>query len=122
MARLSALLPWLTVRGRYLTIPANGQSLLLRGVNRSGLEYSEPGDDGFLFAASLSPREFQRYALDWRCDLVRIPFNQDWALMCLRVVTGRRANGCGFALPGWLLVAGLRALQVAFQRGGTDLQ
>lgn len=88
MARLSASLPWLTVRGRHLTIAATGQSLLLRGLNRSGLEYSEPGDDGFLFAASLSPREFQRYALDWRCDIVRIPFNQDWALRGRGAFTG----------------------------------
>src|SRR6218665_191436 len=43
--------------------------------------------------------------------------------LCLRAVTGRCSSDYGFALPGWPLAAGLGAsLQVAFQRGGTDLQ
>ena len=63
-------------------------TLLLRGLNRSGLEYSEPGEDGFLHAASLSPREFARMAREWSCDIVRIPFNQDWAMRGRGIFTG----------------------------------
>jgi len=86
--RLSGSLPRLAVRGRHLRVAATGQAVLLRGVNRSGLEYSEPGEDGFLLAASLSPREFAHIAEEWRCDIVRIPFNQDWAMRGRGAFTG----------------------------------
>lgn len=86
--RLSGDLPRLTVSGGRIRVASTGQAVLLRGVNRSGLEYSEPGEDGFLFGASLSPREFARMAGEWRCDIVRIPFNQDWALRGRGAFTG----------------------------------
>lgn len=100
-ARLSGSLPRLTVRGRYIRIASSGQPVLLRGVNRSGLEYSEPGEDGFLLAASLSPREFARIAREWSCDIVRIPFNQDWAMRGRGRFTGEDYLRALDSVIGW---------------------
>ncbi|MEO8025974.1 MAG: cellulase family glycosylhydrolase [Bryobacteraceae bacterium] len=49
-------------------------------MNRSGLEYSEPGGDGFLAAAGCSLSECEEMVREWRANIVRLPFNQDWAL------------------------------------------
>lgn len=57
-----------------------GSPVLLRGVNRSGLEYSEPDEDGFASAAGLSRYEIRHIVQDWKCNIIRLPFNQDWAL------------------------------------------
>jgi aryl-phospho-beta-D-glucosidase BglC (GH1 family) len=61
-----------------------GQPILLRGVNRSGLEYSEPDHDSFASAAGMTGHEFRWIAWNWKANIFRIPFNQKWAL-----------NGCG---------------------------
>lgn len=44
---------------------------MLRGVNRSGLEYSR---------APIPPEEIDVITRDWRANIVRVPFNQDWVL------------------------------------------
>jgi len=49
-------------------------------VNRSGLEYAEPGGSGFLESAGLSLAEAQEISGEWRANIVRLPFNQNWAL------------------------------------------
>lgn len=54
--------------------------MLLRGVNRSGLEYTEPGTAGFLASAAISQAELQEIVQGWNAKVVRVPFNQDWAL------------------------------------------
>ena len=54
--------------------------VLLRGVNRSGLEYAEPGDGGFLAAAGISRDEIGVIVGEWGANIIRLPFNQDWAL------------------------------------------
>jgi hypothetical protein len=54
--------------------------IILRGVNRSGLEYSEPSGEGFLAAAGMSQNEIHMIVGDWGANVVRIPFNQDWCL------------------------------------------
>jgi aryl-phospho-beta-D-glucosidase BglC (GH1 family) len=54
--------------------------VILRGINRSGLEYSEPGERGFLASAGISESEIEHIVRDWGANVVRIPFNQDWAL------------------------------------------
>ena len=54
--------------------------VLLRGVNRSGLEYSEPNDGGFLAAAGITAEEIGSIVSDWGANIIRVPFNQDWAL------------------------------------------
>jgi endoglucanase len=60
----------LAVRGPHIVDPS-GRPILLRGVNRSGLEYN---------AASLPAEELAHIAQDWSANIVRIPFNQDWVL------------------------------------------
>ncbi len=55
--------------------------MVLRGVNRSGLEYSTPRESGsFLTAAAMTQREIEEIVSGWGCNIVRLPFNQDWVL------------------------------------------
>ena len=54
--------------------------MLLRGLNRSGLEYSEPSEYGFLEASHISEPEISCIVRDWGAQVIRVPFNQDWAL------------------------------------------
>ena len=56
------------------------EPLLLRGVNRSGLEYSQPTASGFLDGAQLTQEEMREIVVSWRSNIVRLPFNQQWAL------------------------------------------
>jgi hypothetical protein len=49
-------------------------------VNRSGLEYSGPDERGFLSGASISRAEIQVIVREWACTIIRLPFNQDFAL------------------------------------------
>jgi hypothetical protein len=63
--------------------------ILLRGVNRSGLEYSEPSAAGFLAGAQFTEDELREIVGNWRANVVRLPFNQDW---CLRGRNGHCAE------------------------------
>jgi hypothetical protein len=54
--------------------------VLLRGLNRSGLEYCSPEGDGSLTKAGISEAEFDEIIHTWKAKIIRIPFNQDWAL------------------------------------------
>ncbi len=76
---LSRRLPPLYTLGNKIVNAETGYPVLLRGVNRSGLEYSAPGGQGSLASAGISESEFDEIAA-WGANLVRIPFNQDWAL------------------------------------------
>src|SRR4051794_1410651 len=79
-SELSRDLPWLATSGPHI-LPADTMlPVLLRGVNRSGLEYSEPNDGGFLAAAGITEDEIGRIVSDWGANIIRVPFNQDWAL------------------------------------------
>jgi endoglucanase len=49
--------------------------VLLRGVNRSGLEYSPT-----LAGAGMSAAEVQEMTGAWGANIIRLPFNQQWAL------------------------------------------
>jgi hypothetical protein len=49
-------------------------------VNRSGLEYAEPNGQGFLEMAYISESDIDYMVHDWAANIIRIPFNQDWAL------------------------------------------
>src|SRR5437764_612512 len=80
---LSGKLPRLRAQGNRIVNP-QGELTLLRGVNRSGLEYSEPDHDSFVSAAGMSGHEFRWIAWHWKANVFRIPFNQSWAL-----------HGCG---------------------------
>jgi endoglucanase len=77
---LSNGLPWLAVADRWIVTESSPRPLLLRGLNRSGLEYAEPGARGFLESAGISEPEISHMVREWRANIIRIPFNQDWAL------------------------------------------
>jgi endoglucanase len=77
---LSNGLPSLATSGNRIVIAATGQPVLLRGVNRSGLEWAEPDEDGFCSAAGISRTEIEFIVKVWGCNIIRLPLNQDWAL------------------------------------------
>jgi hypothetical protein len=77
---LSNGLAALRTSGNRIVSVATGEPLLLRGVNRSGLEYAGPDEQGFLSGASLSRAEIEFIVREWRCTIIRLPFNQDFVL------------------------------------------
>ena len=77
---LSYGLPALVTAGNRILRADQMSLVLLRGVNRSGLEYSEPNADGFLAAARITPDEIREIVADWHANIIRLPFNQDWCL------------------------------------------
>ena len=77
---LSYGLPALVTAGNRILRADQMSPVLLRGVNRSGLEYSEPNADGFLAAARITPDEIREIVADWHANIIRLPFNQDWCL------------------------------------------
>ena len=83
---LSNGLPQLsTLRNRIVEF-GSAKPVLLRGVNRSGLEWAEPNEEGFCSAAGISRAEIEFIVTGWNCNIIRLPFNQDWAL------NGRRGH------------------------------
>jgi hypothetical protein len=62
--------PRLVANGRRIVDP-QGENVLLRGVNRSGLEYDP---------CCIPREEIAVITGDWRANIVRVPFNQDWVL------------------------------------------
>jgi aryl-phospho-beta-D-glucosidase BglC (GH1 family) len=77
---LSHGLPALTTTGNRILRADQMNPVLLRGINRSGLEYSEPNADGFLAAARITQDEIREIVTGWQANILRIPFNQDWCL------------------------------------------
>lgn len=77
---LSNSLPWLTTSGNRILSAATGTPVTLRGVNRSGLEYAGPDEQGFLSGAAISRMEIEVIVRQWRCNIIRLPFNQDFVL------------------------------------------
>ncbi len=77
---LSHGLPALATAGNRIVRADTGAAVLLRGLNRSGLEYSQPSDAGFLAAAGFTEDELREIVLGWKANVIRVPFNQDWAL------------------------------------------
>ena len=77
---LSFGLPPLITAGNRILRADQMSPVLLRGVNRSGLEYSEPNGDGFLSASRITQDEIREIVTGWRANILRIPFNQDWCL------------------------------------------
>lgn len=78
--QLSHGLPRLIASGNRIVRADTNDPVLLRGVNRSGLEYSDPGATGFLASAGISQAEIQEIVQGWGARIIRLPFNQDWAL------------------------------------------
>ena len=79
-SELSHDLPWLETSGNRILRSDTAQAVLLRGVNRSGLEYSEPTDGGLLAGAEFTEDEVRAIVSDWGANIIRVPFNQNWAL------------------------------------------
>lgn len=77
---MSGALPPLTVRGNRIVNADSGQPVLLRGVNRSGLEYSGPEGREALSKTGLDERDFDEMIYEWHANIIRLPFNQAWAL------------------------------------------
>ncbi len=77
---LSNGLAALRTSGNRIVNVATGEAVLLRGVNRSGLEYAGPDEQGFLSGASLSRAEIEFIVREWHCTILRLPFNQDFVL------------------------------------------
>lgn len=77
---LSHNLPPLRTSGNRIINSVTGDPVLLRGINRSGLEYSDPDEQGFLSGASISRAEIQVITQHWHTNILRLPFNQDFAL------------------------------------------
>ena len=77
---LSNGLAALETSGNRIISVASGDPIILRGINRSGLEYSGADEQGFLSGASLSRAEIEFIVKEWRCNIIRLPFNQDFVL------------------------------------------
>jgi aryl-phospho-beta-D-glucosidase BglC (GH1 family) len=77
---LSNGLPGLITSGNRILAVDTGEPVLLRGVNRSGLEYAGPDEIGFLSGASISRSEIEFIVREWKCNIIRVPFNQDFVL------------------------------------------
>lgn len=77
---LSHGLPELLTSGNRILRADTMNPILLRGINRSGLEYSEPSAAGFLAGAQFTEDELREIVLNWHANIVRLPFNQDWCL------------------------------------------
>lgn len=73
-------LPQLKVNGGQIVLADTNEHKLLRGLNRSGLEYAEPGDIGFLASAGITETEIGEIVNAWGANIIRLPLNQDWAL------------------------------------------
>src|SRR5260370_383360 len=71
LCELSHDLPWLETSGSRILRSDTLQPTLLRGVNRSGLEYTEPTDGGFLAAAGFTEDEVRRIVSDWGANIIR---------------------------------------------------
>jgi hypothetical protein len=54
--------------------------MVLRGINRSGLEYSSPEGAGSLLNAGITESEVHEMVVNWGANVIRLPFNQQWAL------------------------------------------
>ena len=78
--QLSNGLPGLGTSGNQIINLATLEPVILRGVNRSGLEYAGPDEQGFLSGASLSRSEIQQIFREWRSNIIRLPFNQDFVI------------------------------------------
>src|SRR6476646_671976 len=107
--QLSRALPRLTVEGDRIVEVQSRHPVLLRGVNRSGLEYSSPDGSGSLFKTGLNERDFDEMVCEWRANIIRLPFNQEWAL-----------NHEGYDAEPYLAALDY-AIQSAAQRGAYTL-
>jgi len=90
-----------------------GAPKLLRGVNRSGLEYAF-NTLGFLDAAGITERDIDQIVNGWHANIIRLPFNQD------RVIRG--VSRGGITHPASLYLSSLdQVIRWASARGAYTL-
>lgn len=77
-ARLSHDLPPLSVQSGCIVDGGTGNRITLRGINLSGLQYSGPSNA--LENAGVTPADIDQITTGWNARVVRLPFNQRWAL------------------------------------------
>lgn len=70
----------LGVSGNRIIDAASSAPITLHGIVRSGLEYSPPSGNGSLANAGITTADIAEMVGTWRANIVRVPFNQDWAL------------------------------------------
>lgn len=89
-------LPWLHTSNN-LIVDETGKTMVLRGINRSGLEYDKSG-------AGVSEAEIAYICQQWKAQIIRLPFNQDWMM--------RDANYSSFynQVVSWVVANGAYAL------------
>ena len=82
-------LPWLHTEGNKI-VDENGTMMILRGVNRSGLEYDKNG-------TGISREEIDFICQDWKAQIIRIPFNQEW------IMNDQAYNNFLDQVVGWII-------------------
>jgi aryl-phospho-beta-D-glucosidase BglC (GH1 family) len=107
-------LPPLAVQARHLVQRDAGSPIRLRGVNRSGLEYADPGPAGvgpaaFLDSVAFDEADLRRIAA-WGANVVRVPFTQDFVLRGRRAATGADYLGALDQVVAWAEAVGLYTL------------
>lgn len=110
MPLLSAALPPLRTAGAAIIDTRAQRPIVLRGVNRSGLEYAEPGERTFLEAAGITREEIEEIVRGWGATIIRLPFTQDFVL-----------RGRGARTPGHYLDAIDRVIAWAAEFGAYTL-
>jgi hypothetical protein len=65
-------LSWLYTDNNRL-VNEEGEMMVLRGVNRSGLEYDKQGN-------GMDKEEIDYICQVWKAQIIRIPFNQEWII------------------------------------------
>jgi aryl-phospho-beta-D-glucosidase BglC (GH1 family) len=70
----------LATAGNRIVDTVTGQNVLLRGINRSGLEYAIPDEDGFASGAGIARAEVEWIVREWGANIIRLPFAQDRVL------------------------------------------
>ena len=106
---LSFGLPRLSVNGNRIVEAESLARVCLRGVNRSGLECSSPDSAGSIVNAGITESDFDEMITAWGANIVRVPFNQSWAL------------GGGDYDPAPYLFALDTVIRLAAQRGAYTL-
>jgi endoglucanase len=71
----------LATAGNRIVDTVTGEAILLRGINRSGLEYALPDEDGFASGAGVSRSEIEWIVREWGANIIRLPFAQDRVLL-----------------------------------------
>jgi len=71
-AKGPAPLKWLHAEGAAI-MDESGEARILRGVNRSGLEYDKEGN-------GIGEEEIRFICEEWKAEVVRLPFNEEWIL------------------------------------------